>query len=43
VKIVNAWTADTGTTPVGRVQIGDTNAKTWTINFDHVRLDQLPN
>ena len=42
VKIVNAWTADTGTTPVGRVQIGDTNAKTWTINFDHVRVDQAP-
>jgi chitodextrinase len=42
VRIVNAWSADTGTTPIGRVQIGDTNAKTWTINFDHVRLDQAP-
>jgi chitodextrinase len=42
VRIVNAWSADTGTTPIGRVQIGDTNAKTWTVNFDHVRLDQAP-
>jgi chitodextrinase len=42
VKIVNAWTADTGTSPIGRLQLGDTGAKTWTINFDDVRLDQTP-
>ena len=40
--IVTNWTADTGTTPVGRIQIGDTAAKTWTVNFDDVRLDQQP-
>lgn len=41
-QIVSAWTADTGTTPVGRVQIGDDSAKTWTINFDDVVVDQIP-
>jgi chitodextrinase len=41
-KIVNGWAADTGTAPIGRVQIGDTAAKTWTVNFDDVRLDQTP-
>jgi hypothetical protein len=42
VRVVNAWTADTGTAPIGRLQLGDTGAKTWTINFDDVRLDQTP-
>jgi len=42
VRIINAWVADTGTTPVGRIQIGDTAAKTFTVNFDHVVLDQAP-
>ncbi|TWD75226.1 alpha-tubulin suppressor-like RCC1 family protein [Kribbella amoyensis] len=37
------WQSNTGTTPVGRVQIGDTAAKTWTINFDDVRTDRSPN
>jgi PKD repeat protein len=41
VRIVNQWQADTGTTPVGRIQIGDTAAKTFTANFDHVVLDQV--
>jgi chitodextrinase len=41
-KIVNAWAANTGTDPIGRIQIGDTVAKTWTINFDHVRVDLAP-
>ena len=39
VVIVNDWQANTGTVPVGRVQIGDTGAKTFTMNFDNVRLD----
>jgi hypothetical protein len=39
VQIVNDWLTDTGTAPVGRIQIGDTAAKTFTANFDHVRLD----
>ena len=42
VKIVNAWTADTGTTPIGRIQLGDTGSKTWTINYDHVLVDLQP-
>ncbi len=42
VKIVNAWVADTGTTPVGRVEIGDTAAGTFTVNFDDVVVDQAP-
>ena len=36
---MNAWAANTGTTPVGRIQIGDTGAKTWTANFDDVVVD----
>ena len=42
VKIVNAWTANTGTTPVGRVEIGKTQAFTATINFDDIVVDQTP-
>jgi hypothetical protein len=40
VRIVNGWVADTGTLSIGRIQIGDTGAKTWTIGFDDVRMDQ---
>ncbi len=40
VRIVTAWQANTGTTPVGRIMIGDNTAKTVTANFDHVVLDQ---
>ena len=39
VRIVNGWVANTGTTPIGRIQIGDTAAKTFTINWDDVVLD----
>ena len=35
-QIVTGWLANTGTTPVGRVEIGDNGAKTFTINFDDV-------
>ena len=38
VKIVSGWVADTGTTPVGRVQIGDNAAKTFTLNIDDVAV-----
>jgi PKD repeat protein len=42
-EIINDWVANTGTSPVGRIQIGDTAAtKTFTINFDHVILDEAP-
>ncbi|MBI5088718.1 MAG: hypothetical protein HZB15_07650, partial [Actinobacteria bacterium] len=41
--VVNNWAANTGTTAVGRVQIGDTaTAKTFTANYDHVVVDQAP-
>jgi chitodextrinase len=42
VKILNGWTANTGTDPIGRIQLGDTGTKTWTINYDDIRLDQSP-
>jgi hypothetical protein len=32
--IAGPWTANLGTTPIGRVQIGDTTLFTWTANFD---------
>ncbi len=38
--IVSGWAADTGTEAVGRIQIGDTAAKTWTANWDDVVVDQ---
>jgi hypothetical protein len=40
VHIVTAWVANTGTTRVGRIQIGDNAAKTVTINIDDVVVDQ---
>jgi hypothetical protein len=40
VKVLDAWVANTGTTPIGRVGIGDTAAKTWAANFDQVVVDQ---
>ena len=40
--IVSDWASNTGTTDVGRVEIGDTTAKTWTVNFDDVVVDQTP-
>jgi hypothetical protein len=43
IRIVNGWVANTGTTPVGRIQIGDTAAKTWVANWDDVVVDAAPN
>jgi hypothetical protein len=40
--IVNDWAANTGTTGVGRVEIGDTLAKIWNVHFDDVVVDQTP-
>ena len=42
VVIVDDWAANTGTAAVTRVQIGDSAAKTFTANFDHVRVDLVP-
>jgi hypothetical protein len=41
-KVVDAWSANTGTTPVGRVEIGNATAVTATVNFDDVVVDQTP-
>jgi alpha-tubulin suppressor-like RCC1 family protein len=40
--IVNSWQTNTGTVPIGRVQIGDTATKSWTMNIDDVVVDQSP-
>ena len=42
VRIVTDWATNSGTSPVARIQIGDTAAKTFTANFDHVVLDLVP-
>ena len=36
---VGSWTANNGTTDIGRVQIGDTAAVTDTVNYDDVVID----
>jgi hypothetical protein len=38
-RIVNSWVSSTGPDPIGRIQIGDTAAKTWTVNWDDVIVD----
>ena len=42
VKVISAWPANTGTVPVGRLEIGSATAGTWTANFDDVVVDQTP-
>lgn len=39
---VDSYDPDTGTTPIGRIQVGDTAAKTFNANFDDVVWDQSP-
>ncbi|MEO8423629.1 MAG: hypothetical protein ABI595_06905 [Actinomycetota bacterium] len=41
-RIVTAWPANTGTTPMGSFELGNPNAGTWTANVDDVRVDQTP-
>ena len=41
-QIVTAWQADTGTTDIGRIQIGDTGNKTAIANYDDVVVDGEP-
>ncbi len=38
--VLSGWVANTGSTPVGRVEIGDTSARTFTANFDDVVVEQ---
>jgi len=33
---LGTWTTNNGTTQIGRIQIGDDLAKTWTVNYDDV-------
>ena len=40
VRIVSTWTANTGAVPVGRLELGNPNAGTWTANFDDIQVDQ---
>ena len=42
MKVLGGWVANTGTNPIGRIQIGDTAAKTFTVNWDDVVLDAAP-
>ena len=41
-RIINEWAANTGSTPIGRIEIGDTLARTLTVNFDDVVVDLVP-
>ena len=40
--LINTWTTNTGTTPVGIVQLGMATSGTFTANFDHFVVDQAP-
>lgn len=42
LQIAGPWTVSTGTTPVGRIQIGDNAPKTWTASFDDIVVDTAP-
>jgi hypothetical protein len=42
VRIVNGWVANTGASPIGRLELGDFNARTWAANYDFVVVDQAP-
>jgi hypothetical protein len=41
-RIVNGWSTNTGGTPIGLIQIGENANKTFTMNIDHLRVDQVP-
>ena len=41
-RIVNAFPANTGSTPIGRIVIGDTATKIFTVNIDDIVVDQTP-
>ncbi len=40
--VVDSWIANTGTSSMGRLVIGDPGSKTWTANYDRVVVDQTP-
>ena len=42
VKIVTGWIQDIGTTPVAKINIGDSANRTLTVNFDDVVVDAFP-
>ena len=37
--ILNGWVANTGAAPIGQIELGDFNARTWTANYDTVVVD----
>ena len=41
-KIVNGWVQDTGTTPVAKINLGESANRTFTVNFDDVVVDAFP-
>ncbi len=41
-KIVNGWVQDTGTTPVAKINLGESADRTFTVNFDDVVVDAFP-
>jgi hypothetical protein len=41
-KIVNGWVQDTGTTPVAKINLGESANRTFTVNFDDVVADAFP-
>jgi hypothetical protein len=40
--VVDQWAANTGTSAIGRLVIGDPGAKTWSANYDRVVVDRTP-
>ena len=42
VPVLQSWVANTGTAPIGRVQLGDFNARTWSSHYDFVVVDAQP-
>ena len=42
VRVLNGWVANTGTAPIGRIELGDFNARTWSARFDAIVVDGAP-
>ena len=42
VLVVNDWATNSGTVAIGRVEVGDTSARTFTMNVDDVVVDGAP-
>jgi hypothetical protein len=42
VPVFGPWTANTGSTPIGRITIGTPDVRTITFRLDDLRVDQTP-